>query len=61
VPFTIPILGHTFNYLFNPKNFIKQYKEQVTNNLYKQLVSINIHTHSFVSMEDVFLFMYSEE
>ncbi|CAG8473313.1 11447_t:CDS:10 [Rhizophagus irregularis] len=28
VPYTIPILGHTYNYLFNPKKFIKECKEQ---------------------------------
>src|SRR5438309_612533 len=30
VPFTIPILGHTFHYLFDSKNFIQKCKEQVT-------------------------------
>ncbi|RGB42164.1 cytochrome P450 [Rhizophagus diaphanus] len=28
VPYTIPILGHTYDYLFNTKNFIKKCKEQ---------------------------------
>ncbi|CAB4492416.1 cytochrome P450 [Rhizophagus irregularis] len=28
VPYTIPILGHTYDYLFNTKKFIKECKEQ---------------------------------
>ncbi|GBC41252.2 cytochrome P450 [Rhizophagus irregularis DAOM 181602=DAOM 197198] len=28
VPYTIPILGHTYNYFFNARNFFKKCKEQ---------------------------------
>ncbi|GBB90920.1 hypothetical protein RclHR1_01800005 [Rhizophagus clarus] len=37
VPYTIPILGHTFNYLFNTKKFMKECKE-----LYGECFSIYI-------------------
>ncbi|GBB90917.1 hypothetical protein RclHR1_01800002 [Rhizophagus clarus] len=54
VPYTIPILGHTFNYIFNTKKFIKECKEQ-----YGECFSIYVFGHTMTilsrsSLTDVF-------